>query len=507
MALEKIHEADVGIGDLSPSNVLINSKNSSIKIIDFETAGIKSEKFDQGLATPGFVSKNSETREQADWFSFLRIVYSMLMPIAPVQDIDPINEIKIDNWIKQNYGNTAYKFIIDIKQELQSKFPKLIVASNDKLIRGYTRGELICKIRDGIESNLKPQKKQLLPGDIRQFETSGGMLNVLTGGFGIIMSLARTGGLPSEANDWIDKYSNEKYLTKLNSGLFSGKAGIACLLYELGYQERAREIMASISWSNGEDVSIISGMSGIGLAYLSFYKADGCSDYLENAKKIAEKIFDIFNSNLSITSEDPDFIPKGLLDGWSGAAVFYCALYNILRDDDYLLIAERLITKELEDNCALDDLGILHIDDEMRLLPYLAGGGVGVAISLLELLKYTKNPYLAKKLEQSVPLANTMCCYNSGLFRGYASFILFSGILKQEIGINDNQKESELLNTLMVYTVEEDGKLMLPGDYGYKLSGDLFSGASGVLLALNSLEGNNWKNIFPIIQSTLDDIL
>ena len=101
-------------------------------------------------------------------------------------------------------------------------------------------------------------------------------------------------------------------------------------------------------------------------------------------------------------------------------------------------------------------------------------------------------------------MSSTICCYNSGLFRGYAGFLLFSSLIEQEYGIIDEKKTLTLLNTMQMYVIDTGQEVMLPGDYGYRLSGDLFSGASGVLLALEAIRGRSWKNWFPLIPETLD---
>ena len=224
---------------------------------------------------------------------------------------------------------------------------------------------------------------------------------------------------------------------------------------------------------------------------------------MEKAINVAGIIKKVFSSNVDIYSKDPDFFSKGLFDGWSGATIFFNALYTVTRNKEWLNYAEDMMSREL-DSCTLDDEGILHIEDEQRLLPYLAGGGVGVAIALLSLAKQTNNEFYFKKFEQTLPLSSTICCYNSGLFRGYAGFLLFSSLIEQEYGIIDEKKTLTLLNTMQMYVIDTGQEVMLPGDYGYRLSGDLFSGASGVLLALEAIRGRSWKNWFPLIPETLD---
>ena len=505
--LQKIHDKDVGIGDLSPSNILINNDTLEIKFIDFETAGVADAKYSPSLATPGFVSKYSKTRKQSDWFSFYRIVYSMLAPTAPIQDIEIKNEQKIDKWILMTFGSEAYNYVNNLKKLLPlSKRMYYSDVQENRL--DYDLDNLTSKVRLGIISHLQPSKKQLIPGDIRQFEYSGGMYNVLTGGFGVIMSLVRTGEISQSIKEWAIRYSKEKYLAELDSGLFSGKSGIACILFELGEIQRSKEIIGSITIPNeASDISLMTGLSGIGLALLSFYTSLNEHSYLEKATKAANEIKNIFSKNTEIYSKDPDFFPKGLFDGWSGAVMFFGALYTVTKNKEWLDFAEKMMSRELE-SCVLDDDGILHIEDEQRLLPYLAGGGVGVAVALLSLAKKTNKEFYFKKFEQTHPLASTVCCYNSGLFRGYAGFLLFASFLEQEYGIINKEKTLTLLSTIQLYAVTTTGQeVMFPGDYGYRLSGDLFSGSSGVLIALEAMRGKSWKNWIPLISETMDVLL
>lgn len=503
IGLQKIHNKHIGIGDLSPSNILINNDTLEIKFIDFETAGPINDEYSPSLATPGFVSKYSKTRKQSDWYSFYRIVYSMLVPIAPIQDIEIKNERKMDKWILITFGRDAYDYVTTLKKLLPLA-KSMYNSDNQDNHQEYDLENLILKVRQGIVSHLQPRKKQLIPGDIRQFEYQGGIYNVLTGGFGVVMSLIRTGKTPPSIKEWALRYSKEKYLSELDYGLFSGKSGIACILFELGEIQRSKEIIDSINISDEtSDITIMTGLSGIGLAFLSFYSSLNDTAYLEKAINVAGIIKKVFSSNVDIYSKDPDFFSKGLFDGWSGATIFFNALYTVTRNKEWLNYAEDMMSREL-DSCTLDDEGILHIEDEQRLLPYLAGGGVGVAIALLSLAKQTNNEFYFKKFEQTLPLSSTICCYNSGLFRGYAGFLLFSSLIEQEYGIIDEKKTLTLLNTMQMYVIDTGQEVMLPGDYGYRLSGDLFSGASGVLLALEAIRGRSWKNWFPLIPETLD---
>ena len=60
----------------------------------------------------------------------------------------------------------------------------------------------------------------------------------------------------------------------MNDGLYSGRTGVACVLYELGYIEDAEKILESVEISSdASNVSLMSGLSGIGIANtFLFYK-------------------------------------------------------------------------------------------------------------------------------------------------------------------------------------------------------------------------------------------
>ncbi len=100
---------------------------------------------------------------------------------------------------------------------------------------------IIERLRKGILKNLIPEKG-LIYGDIRQYESPGGQINVLTGGAGAALALCRTGNVDGKVIDWIENYLIENMYAEEQQGLFIGKAGIATTLYELDYREESLEL-------------------------------------------------------------------------------------------------------------------------------------------------------------------------------------------------------------------------------------------------------------------------
>lgn len=505
--IEKIHAEGIGIGDLSPSNILVISDSLEIKFIDFEVAGKLKSSNIYGLKTPGYSTVLSKNREESDWFSCLRIAYSLLMPISPINDISLYNETKMDWWIKNRYPVNIFNYLVKLKERVYSYFPSISEElQRYNLETVYDNFELVSvvqKLRQGLLNNLNCSQPSLLPGDIRQYEMSGGMLNVFTGSFGVILALYRTGSVPPEIHSWLRKYSAPEFIDSLDGGLFTGKSGIACVLFELGYCSLATDILNSIDIDSISNISLFTGLSGIGLAYLSFYSMTQEEKYLSQSKTIALRIAKSMELGISLESVDPDFIPMGLLEGWSGSVLLFVSLYRVTQESQWLEYAEKAMDLELE-NCEMDSSNLLNIKDDFRFLPYLAGGSVGVGIALLILSKESSKSIYIEKFKQIEKVILTACSFSVGLFRGFGSFLLFYSLLKAEYGTISLESES-LFKTLYVYLIEKDETLYVPGEFGYRISYDYFSGSAGLLLVLEGIINRNWKNWFPIMEKAIEN--
>ncbi|HFV2809188.1 TPA: protein kinase, partial [Streptococcus agalactiae] len=81
--IKNIHKKNIAIGDLQPNNIVI-LEDGTIKLIDLETATSLKQKYQPGLMTPGFISRNAKTFEEADWFALVRLSRFLFLPIEPV---------------------------------------------------------------------------------------------------------------------------------------------------------------------------------------------------------------------------------------------------------------------------------------------------------------------------------------------------------------------------------------------------------------------------------------
>lgn len=500
--MKGMHAMGVAMGDISLTNVMINPENMSIKFIDFESAGNVKDGGVSGLGTIGFMTTLAKNRGQNDWFGILRIARQLFLPVCDIDDFDPAVDYKHDKWIEHVFGAEAIELIREVEAicclEIKG-FEKRYKPKDN-----YYKKEIPLKLTEFTSKLRKTMVKELelspilLHGDIRQYEMKGGKYNVLTGGFGIALALARTGELPDIARKWVEKYSDKKYMKDIDNGLFTGKAGIATVLYELGYMEKARKWIDSIDINEIEqaDISLLSGLAGTGLAFVTLSADSAFRELLSKAILIGKKLLTSFQMDVKIIKKDEDFISMGLIDGWAGVSLFFNSLYRATKDSIWLEAAIAALQKDI-DNCTRDENGLLQTNDTTRMLPYLAGGSSGIAIAIHQIEDIVEPYRFDKDLEDILGLRNMQVCFNGGLFRGYGSFILLYNVSHYCKNSTPNM-EDVLLMRLNNYVVEDEDNLYLVGDYGRKLSYDLFSGSAGILLTLHDMEKQQYLSWLPV---------
>jgi serine/threonine protein kinase len=495
-AIKELHSNNVGMGDLQPANVII-TPDERVRLIDFETASTTNDSL-SGLMTPGYIGDEEMNKEQSDWFALLRIAKQLFVPIGSVQDISWNIDNIHNSWISVVFGEKATKLIEKLEslcEFYQSRPMEELLTTNGHLHTQFDLTDLKLKLRNSIEKDLMNEDR-LLPGDIRQYEMESGILNVLTGGFGTAMALHRTGGINQKIKDWIEKQDIIE-LNHLEAGLFTGKIGIATVLWELGYLEKAKTLFNTvIDFNNMEDVSIVSGLSGIGLAYLGFSYEVNDPKYLDICLSIGELLAEKLNSNAPIIPFDYDVVDKGVMTSWSGVSLYFTALYKKTKDINWLLLSEKSLERDLKLG-VFDDDGLYQIDDDFRVLPYLAGGGSGLAIPIIEFELNAKMRKWDKEIEGICKIPKSKTFFNAGLFQGTTGILAIANLL--ELYTKKNSLVSSALFTLNLHLLESDDCIFVPGDSCFRLSGDVMSGSSGLLLTVHDiLETTNYSWI-PIL--------
>ncbi|MFI3547341.1 class III lanthionine synthetase LanKC [Mammaliicoccus sciuri] len=485
-ALDELHNNNIGLGDLQPSNIIINEK-LQVRLIDFETASNKNNTTHSGLMTPGFSGSPKMNREQSDWFALLRIARYMFVPIGPVQDIS-LNILNThDNWIATHFNEDVLKVIKKIETKCNSIGAKPLdnlLVTNSKYQNKFDINLAKKKLTNTIQNSLFWDNR-LIPGDIRQFEMTDGLNNILTGGFGIALTLSRTNQPNKKVDDWIKSISMKDILN-MDNGLMTGKTGIATVFLESNDLEKVGTIVDSIDTKNMTDISITSGLSGIGLFLLGLSLHNKFEYTFKKVLDIAEKLEFLLKEDIEIIPFDADIISLGLLNGWSGVSLFFIKLYEATKKSKWLELSEIALEKDISTG-VYDEHGLFQLKDTFRIVPYLAGGSAGVGLVIMEYNKVTQKNKWEKELKGIQKVLHTNTFYSCSLFKGTTGILVTANALDLYNNNESKPNVSKVLDTLKLHLLETDNEIHVPGDYCYRLSNDLFSGASGILLVINDI--------------------
>lgn len=382
-----IHQAGVAMCDLQTKNILVDDK-LNVTIIDFEIATDPDSEEPVGMATKGFFHILNKKASEKDWYSLNRILQFALLPIGPVTDIHmDLNAVHC-SWIKRNFGEIAYdyflKYQLDCCKQLsnENEIFKNTYNINYKINNSYfganNSNNISCisnGLLKGLLENCQVECESLINGDIRQFELNCGKLNLLNGGFGAILSLFRCNALTDDIKIWIDNNLDNLFISDYNDGFLSGRTGIALTLYECGYIEQSLKLVELIMRDYSLetfDLTLRSGLSGIGLMFVALYSETKKSQYIYEAEKIAKDMMDKIASNYQLITTDWDSVEVGLIDGYSGMALFYTLLFKVSGKETYLQFAQKLILKDVENSVISNLDGSMQTFDEnkKRFLPY-----------------------------------------------------------------------------------------------------------------------------------------
>ena len=405
-ALVAFHRRGIIMGDLSPSNVMVDPDTLKIQFIDFEGAYDPRDPVYIPLITPGFATRSRIRRyyptEADDWFAFAMTLYSMILPVESLFMLHPGARVRFINEIIHDYGfpralkQLLYTHIRGHDHFAKSpaqltrpgKPPRTYRATNRHAIRQTLNG----LVQEIIESMNPQRTDRLWPASPKVFETNP--MNYSYGASGIALFLKQVlGDIPGEARQWIEKQPLS--LDAYPPGLYVGLAGIAWALDLLGYHERAESVMRLSARSPllEEQPDLFYGASGWGLAALYFYHRTGDPAYLDMADHAAEIVRRHLRSDdTGLFWEDTgERIFYGYAHGASGIAWFFLNRFRVTRDPADRETAERLLQYELAHAIHLDNaITWSYSNKDPTMSPYWRFGAAGngsVFIRAYEILK------------------------------------------------------------------------------------------------------------------------
>lgn len=490
--VENMHKKGVYMCDLQTQNIIID-ENLNIKIIDFEVAERSSEDTKIRMATKGFSHPLNTIPKDRDWYSINRILHMCLMPTGSVYDLDMKINTSQCFWIFKNFGidifNYYYDFQIEVGNNI-SNFNNIFMNTYDesrKIIDGNLKNidntdvfKVLDMMKNALITNIDTESDIFINGDIRQFEMDCGKFNIQNGSFGAILALNRTNMLDDSIKSWISKQVPKLLQTEYNNGFFSGRAGIASVLYECGYVDESIELMNIISSSlnlKTKDVSFRSGLSGIGISFATFYNETGDVSFLIHAKKIRDSILNILESEEKINGTDWDSVDVGLMDGYSGISLFFSVMYSVTSEQKYIDYSKAFLDKDLLRKFKHNDGSLQLLDKNNRALPYLSNGSIGLGIAIDFLNNASGIYHYADVLEEVKKIKNTKITIDASLFDGVLGFLMLTSIYK-DVSVED------MISIASIYFLQKEEAIYIPGKMFYKLSSDLHTGVTGAILAL-----------------------
>ncbi len=495
-AVDDVHERGVALGDLQPDNILINESKNQVLLIDLEQANELMAQYDPGLKTVGFVDSNMviSTYEQADWLATYKTIRYALEPLIDIDSLSTYNEKYRDlNWMK--YREEVKKFLQEFKLECFKRGH--INHKNDNVptnpVMLGTLDENITKLKRGIVSNID-DTQSTINGDIEQFLSSTGKINVLNGlmGLGLVEQEKTEPIFRLYTNLYLNSKDQLVQIGSKDNGLFTGAAGIGSLIYNWFDKKIGEQIINNIDATKIHNMSLKSGLAGIGLAKLALYQANKQEEQKVEVQKIAS----------IVTSHYKACQTLGILDGKLGLLLFLEKVGIYFNDSNLIKIVKQEINNFVAVHLSFND-GVYLAGTALgreSYFPYLNSGTAGLALVLLEFMydEIVSNEIrpLINKLIETLDVNLT---YMNGLFDGFGGLMLVDLAAKNYGYPNYLAKKIDLINNYL--DIEED-QILVPGPYGLKNSMDLASGAIGMLTVFQGIKENNWGKWIPLVHST-----
>ncbi|MGV9381918.1 class III lanthionine synthetase LanKC [Nonomuraea sp. NPDC003707] len=481
-AVRLMHDRGVVFGDLHMSNVLYSAEREQVYLIDFEGGWFVAEDGRQLMASTGFAAPPRCTGTEVDEYALAALKLAVFAPLTATIPMNRGKAAHLARVIGDRFG-VPEKWLagaVAVLGEGARPWAPIVHVVSDP---GAKRWPAVrASIAAGIRASATPERNdRLFPGDIAQFTESGAELSMAYGAAGVLWALRRTGENDVEGGErWLlDRMQDRR---DIPPGFYNGRHGIAYALWDLGRREAALETLNGLleHEANKADVSLFSGLSGMGLNWLHFARESGEDRYLGRALRIADSIRDRLEQVTDIPETSGGGQPyAGLMHGSSGPALFLTAAFEETGDIRYLDAAETALRQDLR-RCIRDEEGTLQVNEGFRRMPYLAGGSAGIGIVLDRYLACRPDSELEADLAAILQATRSSLYLLSGLFHGTAGMVLCNA----SHGSGDAQVVAEQVAGLDWQVLDWRGHIAFPGSHSLRLSMDLATGSAGVLLAL-----------------------
>ena len=505
-AVDLLHQKGLVFSDLNATNIRIDPETYAVRLIDFEGAF----KFDSGkptyLFTPGFKSaasirQNTQSFED-DLFALAANMLYMLFPISALATLKPdlfdtvVKTVLHDiGWSETELVNiipglaknelTAHRACELLERPAQSSskieaphFADDIDADDTEEIAEDLGRFILANIRLDRDDSLFP---------VDPFVHRTNSLSLGFGASGVLYALRKSGfEIPKPATDWLEQKLDKTRREPLPPGLLTGASGIAWSLWELGFEDRAGQLMRRANESSllKAHHSYLYGMAGIGLANLHFYVRTSNADYLAVAKDLGDSLLASTRENeKGLYWEAEGLLHLGFGYGQSGVALFLLRLAQLTGNEQYRAAGKRALEFDLS-HAEEREKGVLSFPrtpGDSTALPYLEEGSAGIARVAIRYGLWDD------RLEMILAEAHRKYSGYAGLLYGLSGLV---DVFTDAYLFSKDVKYLELAKRPLtgirdLYLIKQSNGLATPGDNLFRISCDYGTGVAGVMRTLH----------------------
>jgi serine/threonine protein kinase len=495
-AVSVLHKRGIVYGDLSPINIKLNADTHAVRLIDLEVAfrpGVDQPTY---LYTPGFRSvlrAHKETQGfEEDFYSLAAVMMYALFPIATFSSLrnDLFDIVLMIILTDIGWSETELSNIINglLKNEISlGRVCELLDTPARILPPLFTEdidAETCDRISHGLGSfiltNMRDGQEGLFPADPFMHETN--TLSLGFGACGVLYMLEKCGfEVPKAAYTWLEQELDAIKPENLPPGLFTGSSGIAWSIFELGFEDRAAELMkmANSSAILKDHHSYFYGMAGVGMANLYMYIRTKKSNYLAFATELADSLLEsALENDHGIFWEHEHLVQLGYGYGQSGVALFLLRLSQLSGKDKYLCKGRRALEFDLSHGVE-NERGVMSFPrgpSDTTIEPYLEEGSAGIA-------KVAMRYGMWNPLEKMLADVHRKYAIFPSLMYGLGSFV---DVLTDAFLFSNDAKYLQMAKRPLagirdIYLMKQPTGFATPGDGLFKISCDYATGTAGIM--------------------------